>query len=118
MSDQEKALLEALEAQYDALNGQFLTLTGPASALTPAQKKQYTAALNTAQLNYAGASADFLGASDAAVQHLLETVQSAQLALDRSLAGLSADAADLNIITSAVATVETALSVLSPASLV
>ncbi len=114
MSKQEEDFFGALEAQYNSLNAQFLEMTGPASTLTPDQKRQYTDALNKAQFNYAEASANFLGAGDATLQHLLETVQSAQLALDRSLAALGADASNLNIITSAVATVAAALSALSP----
>lgn len=114
MTDQQQQTLDDLKKQYDTLNTQLPEVMRADSQFTKDDKNQFVMALNTALGNLLTAQNGILEQDNDTVQHIDDAAQGAQKTLDRMLNDLTGLSSKIGIITSALNTVSTALSIIKP----
>lgn len=112
MTADEQQALDNLQQQYDTMDDQLDQILDPASPFTNEQRAAYANAVNIALNNYLAASTSILGRDSASIKHVNAIVQAAQTSIATSLGKLADIANNINLITNAVNTVGTALSIL------
>lgn len=106
------AAIDQLHEQYLQLLNDEATLLGSDSPLIPEQKMMYATSVTIAWNNYITAQIGLLNQDQATIDHISSLAQGAQQTLDGALQDLTTLATRINLVTSALQSVSTALTVL------